>query len=169
MIAFVLVFTLSVDLKERKMVLKNQMGKRKNNVINKKEKTHFASGDPIDSENCYAAYLVVHNGLEFTEKIKGQIISKSKDLKFRAVTADQIDALKTECAATAVAGGACETALTGIDTEAVKAGDQKAFKDDCEIENPSPVDGGDDDVGAGDVGNNTFKISNLLFISSILF
>jgi hypothetical protein len=161
MIAFILVITLSVDLK-KKQVQQNLVAENKIDVSIKKQVKPFAPGDPVDSEDCYAAYLVVYNGLAKTKRIKGQPKLTSNNLRLTTVTQPQIDAFKEECAATAVAGSDCEGVVDGLDLSNIGANDQKSFKDDCEVENPNPDD------GAGDVGDITFGLSNLLLLLSMV-
>jgi hypothetical protein len=161
MIAFILIITLSVNLKEKE-VRKNLVAENKIDVIAKKQVKTFATGDPVDSADCYAAYLVVYNGLATTKRIKGQPNLGSNNLRITAVTQAQIASFKEECAATAVAGSDCEGVVDGLDLSNIGATDQASFKAKCEVENPNPDD------GTGDAGDITFGLSNLLLLLSMV-
>jgi hypothetical protein len=165
MIAYLLAVTFSVNQKTRKATNQNIAGDLKLRFPIKKQGKLFAEGDPVDSDSCYAAYLVVYNGLEYVkgDKIKGQQTLDSKNVKIQAVTAPQIEAFQKECAATAIKDGECDKVVIALNPEAIGEDDQKNFKEKCEIKDPSPA-GGDD---TGSAGNFTFSLSNLLLFLSL--
>jgi hypothetical protein len=190
MFALLLAITISVSFMRKKKVVKS-IGRKPNILSTAKRSNSLLDGEePVDSGDCYAAYLAVYDGLAVAKgpddpdnpdepanpddtnerrklnrmkstKIKKQQVSPYKNLKQRAATAQQVETFKAECASKAVDGGDCATFLSTLILASLKDTDQASFKEKCEIEDPSSG-------GAGGSGIFTFPLSNLLLFFSLV-